>query len=843
MAILRDYLLILALLIPGITVYAIDTDSLTAESMNFLYQYLPLPDKSGYPPEFYLENVKSSIKAREEMAWGKNIPDNIWKHFVLPVRVNNENLDLSRPVFYDELKERVKGLSMKDAILEVNHWCHEKVTYRPSDARTSSPLSTVSQAIGRCGEESTFTVAALRSVGIPARQIYTPRWAHTDDNHAWVEAWADGNWYFLGACEPAPRLDIAWFNAPAARGLLMNTNVFGEYAGPEEILASDHYNTTINATSKYAPTGTIHVKVIDSDGNPVAGSKVNFCIYNYAEFYPAVTRIADSEGRARLTAGIGDMVIWATDGNRFGFSKGRPGDKEITVILDKDSDWTGSFELDVIPPSQSGSLPVIAPEEEALNARRLVQEDSIRNAYVAGFYTPESVKGPADELGLSIDVLARILPEARGNGQMLIGFLRDIEPSLRPMALDLLESVSEKDRRDVTLPVLLDNLYNTPSENRTSPLFNQYILSPRIENEGLVPYKAFFQAELNPDSVSAYRANPALLAEMVSRRITVDASSNPRSLRMDPRSVWREGMSDRLSRNIMFVAVARSIGIPARIDPVTAKTQYADSASQWIDVSFDAKVQAPSLQGIAKILYMPERKIDNPRYYSQFSICRLSDGVPVQLEYDEEAGLREIAPDGNVALDAGQYVLITGQRMADGAVLVKGEIFNIRSGEVTEVPLEIRHSDEALQVIGNLKSDAIYYDIDEDRDQKYDSPGFYVLAIIAPGEEPTIHFLNDLMAAKDALEDTEDPIVILLGSMEAYNRLDRNAITGLPLNAKFGIDMCNSILTDLTGSLELESKGLPVVAVADRFNRVVFVSQGYNIGLGEQLAAALRSLK
>ena len=114
---------------------------------------------------------------------------------------------------------------MRDAILEVNHWCQEKVTYCPSDARTSSPLSCVSQAIGRCGEESTFTVAALRSVGIPARQVYTPRWAHTDDNHARVEAWADGKWFFLGASEPAADLNIAWFNA-RAKGMLMTTKVF-----------------------------------------------------------------------------------------------------------------------------------------------------------------------------------------------------------------------------------------------------------------------------------------------------------------------------------------------------------------------------------------------------------------------------------------------------------------------------------------------------------------------------------------------------------------------------------------------------------------------------------------
>ncbi len=88
-------------------------------------------------------------------------------------------------------------MSLEDAILEINHWCHEKVTYTPTDARTRGPIAVMATGKGRCGEESTFTVSALRAAGIPARQVYTPRWAHTDDNHAWVEAWADGKWHFL----------------------------------------------------------------------------------------------------------------------------------------------------------------------------------------------------------------------------------------------------------------------------------------------------------------------------------------------------------------------------------------------------------------------------------------------------------------------------------------------------------------------------------------------------------------------------------------------------------------------------------------------------------------------
>ena len=185
--------------LPHGDLFRIFTTSLTTEereALMFLYAYMPIGDITDYSGDYYLMNVRYALKTRQEMPWGNRIPEREFRHFVLPVRVNNENLDESRKVFYKELKERVKNLSLYDAILEVNHWCHEKVIYTPSDSRTSSPLASVKTAYGRCGEESTFLVAALRSVGIPARQVYTPRWAHTDDNHAWVEAWVDGQSIF-----------------------------------------------------------------------------------------------------------------------------------------------------------------------------------------------------------------------------------------------------------------------------------------------------------------------------------------------------------------------------------------------------------------------------------------------------------------------------------------------------------------------------------------------------------------------------------------------------------------------------------------------------------------------
>ena len=212
------------------------------EYIDFLYSSMPLPDSLVFPRAYWEANVAKTLEVRDKMDW--NIPEREFRHFVLPLRVNNEDLDNFRTVYADTLCRRVQGMSIGEAALEINHWCHEQATYRPSDSRTLGPEATIRSGLGRCGEESVLAVAALRAAGIPARQVYTPRWAHTDDNHAWVEVWADGEWHFMGACEPEPVLDLAWFNAPVSRAMLLHTKVYGkDYDGPEDVISRTHAYT------------------------------------------------------------------------------------------------------------------------------------------------------------------------------------------------------------------------------------------------------------------------------------------------------------------------------------------------------------------------------------------------------------------------------------------------------------------------------------------------------------------------------------------------------------------------------------------------------------------------
>ena len=45
------------------------------EAMEFLYAYMPLSDLADYTPQFFLQQVRYAFKARAEMPWGKDVPE------------------------------------------------------------------------------------------------------------------------------------------------------------------------------------------------------------------------------------------------------------------------------------------------------------------------------------------------------------------------------------------------------------------------------------------------------------------------------------------------------------------------------------------------------------------------------------------------------------------------------------------------------------------------------------------------------------------------------------------------------------------------------------------------
>ena len=782
------------------------------EALEFLYAYMPLADLTDYSTDFFVQNIRSSFGARKEMGW--DVPERLFRHFVLPLRANNENLDTSRVVFYRDLKPLVEGMDMKDAILEVNHWCHEKLTYKPSDARTLSPLSSMRSSLGRCGEESTFAVAALRAVGIPARQVYTPRWAHTDDNHAWVEAWADGVWYFLGACEPEPVLNLGWFNSPASRGLLMHTRVFGRYDGPEEKVMTGPNFTEINLIDNYAKTARVDFTVVDEDGSPVDSALVDFKIYNYAEFYPALSKYTDARGRTFLTAGKGDMMAWASKNGKYGYSKVSFGkDAEVTITI-SDRHSFDPQPMMIVPPPETANIPEVTPEQRAENDRRFAREDSLRKAYMATFVISDGTdKG-------------RLLALSAGNHEVIAGFLEDHPEDAR--ALDLLKSLSDKDMVDVTRAIL-DDSYNA----------SDAILCPRVENEFLSPYKSFFSERFGTELSREDLSVPANLIKWVQDSIAVLRDPKAWSIPMSPEGVYNARMADARSRNIFFVALARTLGIDARKDPVTGKIQYRDGG-QWVDVDFEASSQTVAPTGTLVLDYEPTAILPNPGYYSHFTVSRIENGRTKLLSFYEG----QVDMGGGVSwanmfkkgtkLDAGEYVLVSGNRLSDGSVPVTMRQFSVKENETTALDLRIAIPEDRLSVIGSFDAETRYRENSDSEAVSVLSTtgrGVYVIGFLTPRQEPSVHAVNDLIAAKSGLEAWNRPILLLttadgLGWLKEYS-------ASLPSNVRFGI---------IPDGFDLKGRRMPYFLLADTFNRVFFTTEGYTIGLGDQLVAAIAKL-
>ena len=832
----------------GIDIEAMDIDRRERQAMEFMYAYMPLGDVLNNTPEFYLESYRLMQKALEEMPWGKSIPERELRHFVLPVRVNNENLDDARAVFYEELAPRVCNMSMYDAVLEVNHWCHEKAIYMPSDRRTSSPLATVKTAYGRCGEESTLLVAALRSVGIPARQVYTPRWAHTDSNHAWVEAWVDGQWYFLGACEPEPVLNLGWFNAPASRGMLMHTKVTGRYDGPEDVVGTTRIHTEINVIENYAPqSALLQVKVVDKEGKPVSGAKVEFKIYNYSNFDTVASKSTDAEGKCSLTAGIGDMLIHASYEGRFGFRKVSYGkDTEAEIVLEHASgDAIAHLEMEVVPPVENAQLPAVTEELVKENQLRMAYEDSLRNAYVDTFFDVAEAEAFALQHGLDKSRTADVLVASRGNHQEITEFLLEAAGKGRAAdALDLLKSLAEKDLRDTPKSVLDDHLYNTPSG---APVAS--VLCPRVETELLTPYRSYLQKNVPQTLADSVRKDPALLVSWCRDNLKLHDEITLRYVQISPSRVWDTKVADETSREIFFVAMCRSFGVPAWRDTVTGSVKYEKDGLVY-NVDFASAQQAVAPQGKLKLRFAEIPLLDDPKYQVHFTLSKYVDGTFRLLNFGGSwKSLFAAAKD----MDCGYYLLTSGSRMSGGNVFADMEFFTIEEGKMTVVDLKIRDDADQIRVIGSFDSEARYMKIPapgtasasemtQTSVLQTTGRGYFAVALVDYGTEPVNHAFMDISAAAKGLEEWGRPVLVIFASEDDYKKFRADHFN-LPSTVSFGIDADGSIRRMVANEMKLSGGGtLPLILMADTFNRVVFFSQGYSIGLGDRLVKTSKAL-
>ena len=290
------------------------------------------------------------------------------------------------------------------------------------------------------------------------------------------------------------------------------------------------------------------------------------------------------------------------------------------------------------------------------NSRRLAAEDKIRTAYQKKtFY-----QGDND-----------ILKKARSNWKVMDKFLKEKNPKT-----DLvIQGLSEKDLRDVTIDVLHDACLLSNDALQSGGI--------RVSMEHLRPYVAFLQKRLP-------KMNAKQWVAWVENNIKVDNSNNPKQINISVVGVYNNRKCDDRSRELFTVAGARALGMKAKLDPL-GKAMVADGDS-WIQLSSKQAAEPQQAKGTLK-LDVPA----DVMYYHGYTISKMTDGRPTSLDYaDDDPTVTEKFRNG-LDLPEGDYVLTTGTRLKGGDVLTHNVMFTLKAGKTTTVPVYFRTSSRSVK--------------------------------------------------------------------------------------------------------------------------------------------------
>lgn len=254
------------------------------KGMAFLVENMPDSDLLNLKASFLLANHDLAYKAKQQVPWGKDIPDELFFNNVLPYANLDEKRDPWRKEFFDRCMPMIKDCKTPtEATQKLNSELFKtlKLRYAPQRrAPNLSPAESIAQGNASCTGLSIVLSDACRSVCIPTRIVGTPNWYDKRGNHTWLEI-HDAGWHFTGACEADPNgLDRGWFVGDAAKA---------KHDSPEHaIYATSFRRTTIhfplvwarevttvpgeNITDRYAkneasPSKTVRVSVKVLDQN------------------------------------------------------------------------------------------------------------------------------------------------------------------------------------------------------------------------------------------------------------------------------------------------------------------------------------------------------------------------------------------------------------------------------------------------------------------------------------------------------------------------------------------------------------------------------------------------
>ena len=779
-------------------------------AMKYLYVTAPYSDLVNYSFEDIQDFAGHGLFLYNTLERVKELPEEMFLNYILDHRVNEEEVLPCRTLFWNELKDRIEGKNAKDAAIEVNYWCAEEATYHSGDDRTLPALTVYRRGYGRCGEESVFLVNALRSVGIPARQVYVPRWSHCDDNHAWVELWCDGKWYFTGACEPLMILNKGWFTNASSRAMMVHSRLFDLFpAEGEDVIGKEGAAVMLNQTARYAKVKTVSVKVLDKTGAPVKGAQVQFQVLNMGEYFPIAKAETDENGTVSLVTGLGSVRVLAFLPGMEGFAQADLDTRalgEISLTLTGEAveaeDWRA---VDVIAPVDTPVNPDMpTPEQKAEGTRRMNEANKIRKEKKENWVNPE-----------------------------LTAFLAgEDEKELRQAMVDVL---SEKDHTDCVCNVLEEHLeygkvyakeYRDLVLNANGyNLYINYVLNPRVEDELLRPYRKEILSFFTDEQKAAFRVNPAEIWNYIQTHIVAYPDNERETVMETPYECLVSGIGTQRSQKVLFVAIARTLGIPARLNPDNKVMEY------W---AMDHFVPVLKQQEGGAVLILKKEADAVWNYYQNWTMGRLVGNEYVSLNLTGRSWEGDTL---ELALILGTYRIITTNRLPNGNQFAWEKTFIIKEGEKLEETLHLREAQlgDMLERISLPEFKVKDADGNQVTCADLTKGGKKILMWLEESREPTEHILNEMLEHAEKFHKFENSISFMIRTQEAKQDPLLAKVLKIFPNVSVYYDSFEENIELLGRRMYVDPDKLPLILVTNGESVGIYATSGYNVGTGDML--------
>lgn len=708
------------------------------EDYRFLLAYLPLSDLASITAQQLISNIRLAQQARRDFLWGSQLDNILYQHFVLPHRISQEPYVHGwRDQFLKELTPRIQHMSMSEAALEVNQWCLEYATFVQTDSRDQDIFTTIRSGFGRCEEEMIFTIAALRSVGIPARQCYTPYWATGDNNHAWVEMWTDGEWRYYGACEPEPALDQGWFTENAARTFLVISSAYGDYAGKEPVYKRFTYSTSINSTAVYGKTRNLKIRVVRSDDDPLKKKNVVFSIINYGGLMPVASLVTDDKGYVELTCGLGDCWVSANHKETYALQFIKGTDTDVTLVVNsKELVFTNS-NLRYTPPPKPEEFTKI--EKDSLFQCKTTSADSLRKLRLWTTWAREQKVAlgendpqKPDSIFFStyfkedekqreeFESLKTLLSQSKGNWGTIFRFVFGFYPLhnefrrvsksalakvyLPPLEepLLLLGSLSDKDLRDFSSAMLQDHKvriealseWKTYSPKGSKPdssearRIQETVVCPRIDNEPSSEWRSEFEHLLR---TRKDLRESGKLEKWLKSNFEIEKNPDRLGAPLTPIQILKLKRVTETDLERLYIAIKRTNFESARFNPVDDRLELWEKG-EWKTITLFPKDEESKRvhNGAVTLKVAPDSVSQNAKYFQEWMIQKWLDdrGQPMQYGFHQPA--RDFTKP--LILSEGTYLFSYGLRNKDGSVPVTLQWFEVKRKEPVELLLDLSSS-------------------------------------------------------------------------------------------------------------------------------------------------------